>query len=122
MTNFFLPISTYTNHFARPLARGLLTFLVVLALWNLSTRIGCFINPSTVVRSLTSEVFDVIEESLFALNKRKYIDSELLAVNDLLTRNGPDLSMCVHDVQTRLGTGRIPTPPFLLFVLDRISQ
>jgi hypothetical protein len=72
--------------------------------------------------SYVCEVFDVIKERLFALNKRKFINNELLAVNELLTRSGPDLSMCVHDVQTRLGTERIPSPPFLLFVLDRISQ
>ena len=56
----------------------------------------------------------------FALNKRKFISSELLALNELL----PEALLIYRraGVQTHLGTGLIPSPPFLLFVLDRISQ
>jgi len=70
-------------HFHRPLSRDFFTFLVVLlVVWNLSTRIGGFINPSTFVRSLNvCEVFYMIEERLFGLNKRKFINNDLLAVN-----------------------------------------
>jgi hypothetical protein len=62
----------------------------------------------------------MIEKRSFALNKRKFISSELLAVNELL----PEAVLIYRcaGVQTHLGTGLIPSPPLLLFVLDRISQ